>query len=400
MRFLVVDTDYPEFLHWFYLQHPGLEGRRYEEQVQARTESLFSIASFYSRRLDKLGQEAWDVYANNESMQLAWAREHGIRVRRESRLNVGLRRAVPWANRILGEIPSNSAWHTRLERAPARAGSIARHRWSNRVLADILTAQIKRFTPDVLLNLAMDWIGTGLLKKIKPYVRMLVGQIAAPVPQGEDFRCYDLVISSLPNLVEHFRKLRIPSELIRLAFEPTVVSRLNGRVPKIAVSFVGSLSRHHTRRIRWLEQLCRRPDLQIWGPGVDSLPTSSPIRDHHRGSAWGLEMYRILQSSKVTLNQHIDVAGSYANNLRLFEATGVGTLLITDWKENLHEMFEPDKEVVAYRTAEECASLVDYYLENEHERDAVAHAGQQRTLRDHTYENRARELIELVERYL
>ena len=400
MRFLLVDTDYPEFLRWFYLQNPGLERRRYEEQVQARAESLFGIANLYSRRLEKLGQEAWDVYANNESMQLAWARENGIRIRPESRLHSGGQRALPWANRILGGIPSSSTWHARLERAPARAGSIMRQRWSNRVLANILTAQVKRFTPDVLLNLAMDWVGSGLLKKIKPYVRMLVGQIAAPLPQGEDFRCYDLIISSLPNLVDHFRKLGIPSELTRLAFEPTTVTRLNGGVPRIAVSFVGSLSRHHSRRIRWLEQLCQRADLQIWGPGVDSLPTTSPIRDHHRGTAWGLEMYRILQSSKVTLNQHIDVAGSYANNLRLFEATGVGTLLVTDWKENLHEMFEPDKEVVAYRTAEECASLVDYYLENEHEREAVAKAGQQRTLKNHTYENRARELIALVQRYL
>ena len=40
---------------------------------------------------------------------------------------------------------------------------------------------------------------------------------------------------------------------------------------------------------------------------------------------------------------------------RLFEATGVGTLLVTDWKKNLHEMFEPGKEVIVYHSPEECA---------------------------------------------
>ena len=46
------------------------------------------------------------------------------------------------------------------------------------------------------------------------------------------------------------------------------------------------------------------------------------------------------------------MAKSYANNMRLYEATGVGALLVTDWKENLGEMFEPGKEVVAYRSPE------------------------------------------------
>jgi spore maturation protein CgeB len=79
----------------------------------------------------------------------------------------------------------------------------------------------------------------------------------------------------------------------------------------------------------------------------------------------------------LTLNHHGAIP-PYANNLRLFEATGVGTLLVTDWKAKLHDMFEPGKEVIAYRSAEECAELVKYYLEHDEERQAIARAGQQR----------------------
>ena len=32
--------------------------------------------------------------------------------------------------------------------------------------------------------------------------------------------------------------------------------------------------------------------------------------------------------------------------MRLFEATGCGTLLITDWKENIEDFFKIDKEIV------------------------------------------------------
>jgi spore maturation protein CgeB len=106
-------------------------------------------------------------------------------------------------------------------------------------------------------------------------------------------------------------------------------------------------------------------------------------------------MYRVLQSSKITFNHHGDVA-PFANNMRLFEATGVGTCLLTDWKENLKEMFEPGKEVLTYRGPDECAELIQYYLDHEEERQAIGLAGQTRTLREHTYDLRMQEFVSMV----
>ena len=118
------------------------------------------------------------------------------------------------------------------------------------------------------------------------------------------------------------------------------------------------------------------------------------------GQLWGCEMYQVLRHSKITLNHHIGVAGAYANNMRLFESTGVGTLLLTDWKKNLSDMFEPGTEVVAYRTAEECIELMNYYLEHDEERASIAWNGQQRTLREHNYFQRMGEFVEIVRRYV
>jgi spore maturation protein CgeB len=150
-----------------------------------------------------------------------------------------------------------------------------------------------------------------------------------------------------------------------------------------------------------LEHLCTKvPQFEVWGEGFDEFPENSPVRQHYRGKAWGIDMYQVLHNSNITVNQHAEVAKTYASNKRLFEATGVGTMLVTDWKLNLHEMFEPGKEVVVYRTPEECAKVIDYYLGHEEERRAIAHAGQHRTLRDHTYEQRAQDLAEIVEKYV
>jgi spore maturation protein CgeB len=373
VRFLILSADYSGFQRWLYTQHPGLEGRSYQEQLQMRIESLFGDLYQCADKLKKLGHEAHGICVNNESMQKAWAGKHGLRLRGDWRWEFRLRRGiVPWVSHINAR------------------------RW----FYDILAAQIKYYRPDVLLNQAMDTLSTRFLQEMKPYVRLLVGQIAAPIPPGESWGVHDVVFSSLPNVVAYFRSIGVPSELNHLAFDPAVLPRLGRGEPAIDVSFVGSLHPAHDTRIAWLEHLCSHLEMQVWANGVERLRDDSPIRSQYVGTAWGVEMYQILRTSKMTLNHHIGMAGPYANNLRLYEATGVGTLLLTDWKENLPEMFIPGQEVVAYRSPEECIELIDYYLTHEEERQAIAAAGQQRTLREHTSYQRMQELAEIVSTYL
>ena len=231
--------------------------------------------------------------------------------------------------------------------------------------------------------------------------RLVIGQIASPLPQGDDLSAYDLIVSSLPNFVKQFRQMGIPSELNRLAFEPGGLEHVDagGRSP-VPLSFVGSLSPIHGERIRLLETLCPGLDVQVWGQLQEVSVERSPIGRCYRGQAWGEEMYRIFRNSQITLNHHIGLAESYANNSRLYEATGMGPLLVTDFKSNLTEMFEPEREVAVYRTAEECSEVICYYLEHESDRREIALAGQKRTLREHTYYHRMQELADVVKKAL
>ena len=79
MKILIINTDYPAFLQSLYESNPGLAAKSYGEQMQVRNDSLFGVADFYSRNLQKLGHEAWDIHANNETIQAAWTREHGVK---------------------------------------------------------------------------------------------------------------------------------------------------------------------------------------------------------------------------------------------------------------------------------------------------------------------------------
>jgi hypothetical protein len=393
MKFLILNTDYPEYLGWLYARYPGLEDSSYDEQMRTRMDHCFAAADFYSANLRRLGHEAYDVHFNNEHLQGQWARENLAEAKSGLRRSWGLGRAL----RALMMAARRTPLRRLAPLVPPSIRSLGRHEaW----LSEILAAQIKKIEPDVLLNQAMDGISSSFLREMKPYVRLLVGQIASPLPPDPDFRGYDLVISSLPNFVEYFRALGLVSEYHRLGFEPRVLEHLQPGERTTPVSFVGSVSPWHTGRLELLERLCSQFDIQIWGTGAEVLGIGSAIRHRHMGPAWGIEMYQVLRDSKITINQHIDISGAYANNMRLYEATGVGTLLVTDHKQNLAELFAPGEEVVAYRTPEECAELVSYYLEHEEERERIARAGQERTLREHTYYQRMQELANIVGKYL
>jgi len=398
MKFLILNTDYPDFLRWLYSQHPALETQPYQHQLQARIDSLFGVADFYSHNLCELGHEAREIFANNEWMQKAWAHERHIAVRdSNAHIRYAANRLRTRLRSVLGSAPAQ--WLKARMKPLVQSRLVSEEKWFYEVLA----AQIQDYRPDVLLNQDLVAISTRFLKEIKPYVRLLVGQTASPLPQGEDFSAYDLVVSSLPNHVQYFQRHGIASEVNRLAFEPRVLKELtsgwqgNTSYP---VSFVGSLSPDHKARLDLLDVLCRQVDLKVWGAGADALPPNSAIRRRHQGEAWGLRMYQILAQSGMTVNHHIDLAENYANNMRLFEATGSGALLITDRKDNIHEMFEPDKEVITYSSPSECVDKIRYYLAHESERQAIALSGQARTLREHTYRHRMRELVDLVSKYL
>jgi spore maturation protein CgeB len=364
VKILIIETYYPAFLRSFYSDRPGLERRPYPEQWRALMDRCFGVADFYSTNLARLGCEAAEVVANAKPLQHAWAREHGLTIGHR----LALRRGpggipVPWVSR---------SW-----------------------IYPVLRAQVQALRPDIVH--VQDPAGTdpAFLREIRPHARRITGQIASPYPSRADFRGYDLLLSSMPHLVETFRKAGIRSELFHLGFEHTVLRRLGPAAPRDVV-FVGGLSRLHEERIRFFEALARRRSIEWFGYGREQLAPGSPLRACYRGPAWGLAMYEALAGARIALNHHIDLAGRYANNMRLYEATGVGALLLTDWKENLPRLYEPGKEVAAYRSVEECIDLMEHYLAREGERATVARAGQARTLRDHTYEQRMREFIELA----
>ena len=373
MKILIVDTYYPAFLARFYAQQGGLATADYPTQLQTLLNACFGTSDFYSRHLNALGCEAQDLVVNCVPLQQAWARANNVPLSQLA-LKVPHRLfRVPLLGKFLADLPG---------------------------LMDVAVAQIKASKPDVLYCQDLSFFPGEVLRELKQHVRLIVGQIACPLPPESFLKGYDLILTSFPHFVDRLRALGVGSEYFRIGFDDRVLSLL-GQVEKDTdFSFVGGISRHHGGAIPLLEYLADQTDIRVFGYGVDSLPSSSPIRQRHGGEVWGLDMYRALARSRITLNRHINVAENNANNMRLYEATGVGAMLLTDRKDNLHELFDIGREVVVYSSKEEAAELVRHYLAHPEEMARIAQAGQARTLREHTYTQRMQELVSILKRHL
>lgn len=369
MKILIIDIYYSGFLSDFYKKNPKVLRASYKEQKNALMKQYFGTGNFYSKNLKKLGHEAEEVIFNAEILQTTWAKEHGVKYRK--------------IYSYVKNIPKVRSWF--------------RTDWDT----NVLEAQIKNFNPDVIYCQSLSAPSPEIMRKLKKYTRLLVGQVACPTDfDREKLAHFDLIFTSFPHFIQKFKEIGIHAEYLKIAFEPKILEKITKSKEQYGTVFVGGISKHHTEIMETFEYLAQNTDIDFFGYGKNKLPIDSAIRRKHHGEAWGLDMYNILANSKISVNRHIDAAENNANNMRLYESTGVGAMLLTDMKDNLHELFEIGKEVETYETKEELLEKITYYLAHDDERKRIAKAGQERTLKEHTYAHRMKEVSDILEKHL
>ena len=107
-------------------------------------------------------------------------------------------------------------------------------------------------------------------------------------------------------------------------------------------------------------------------------------------------MFEIFAKSKIVVNRHGEIAKGHATNMRMYESTGMGALLITDATKNLEELFKVNEEVVTYEDPDDAAEQIVKLLSNQSEMQRIAMQGQKRTHTQHTYAQRVQTILEYV----
>ena len=247
-----------------------------------------------------------------------------------------------------------------------------------------------------------------------------------------NLRFYDQVICCSPFF---YKNLKIENEKKVLSYHasPEKGFELNKKFDDkyIACSFFGSLfSEIHRERKRLLSFLISKGlHLDIYSSYNGSTKISSiqnklkklklknniildslsklekkitmikhPYLKNIKSQLFDFEMLNAMSKYICTLNVHTIAAGGFSANMRIFEATSVGTCLITEDFPNLCDLFEPDHEVLTYKSREECFEKIDYCIKNPQKAFEIGYKGYLKAQKIHRYENRLNRLFKIIDK--
>jgi spore maturation protein CgeB len=282
---------------------------------------------------------------------------------------------------------------------------------------EILKKQILDFKPDVI------FVNNGSIsvKELRAFVGKNVFLIAWDgfvKPVFEVYKKYDLVLTCLDSIALGYQKKGTKSEILNFGFDERILNYVKTNKTQ-SLNFVGNFGLVHADRQYFIDKLLKSGlDLDLYIGNFDQgiNPFSRTIlrevlqnkrikflsdvyqfQRKNKGVKFGIEMYKTIAQSVSTLNFHGDKVEK-ACNMRLFEAPGLGTCLITDNKPGLDAFFKIDEEVVVFKNDSDLIEKVKYLQENPEIAHKIGLAGQKRIFKEHLWKHRVLDLLGIINR--
>jgi spore maturation protein CgeB len=389
---------YRGYLDDFYKNNSGACNLEFNELYSAIINDSTEFVASYTNNLNKLGIETNCVIANDLHLQTKWEESKGIK---------------------------------------------------NATQKETIFNQVRAYKPDILWIDDFRQIDKNLISRFRSEIssiKLIIGYFCSSYDTKiiGKLKYVDFTITCTPGLREELEKEGLKCYHIYHGFDVDIFSRLGNKneISKADFVFSGSLFQGkglHNKRIELIQRILDAdlglsvymnlessfrirakqsiyflnrfltllnldflkkhfPVLEYSRPSVKNYPDIITRNNH--APVYGIDMYKLLSSSDLVLNIHGDSAGKYCGNMRMFEATGVGTCLLTENRSNLKELFDPDFEIVAYNGINDCIEKAKWLLANEHTRKEIAEAGQNKTLKYHKVEDRCLQIIDILNKEL
>ncbi len=207
--------------------------------------------------------------------------------------------------------------------------------------------------------------------------------------------CFNWIVTTAPSALPKYAHLGYSSVIKSQWASNHFLYRKLDLPLKYDVTFVGQ---PHSNRPKIIQSLRDSGiNVHVWGNGWKSGRISQE------------EMIRVFNQSRINLNltkastcsQGLQYARAHAHRQnpeqikgRSFEIPGCGGFQLSGSVEDLDDYYEVGKEIVCFEDVDDLREKIYYYLSNEDERAAIALAGYQRTLREHTYAHRFANIFE------
>jgi spore maturation protein CgeB len=385
VKLAFLSSIYLKHLGQIYKRLNGLEDKSYLEQNKIIRDETISSMGEWQKHFTKSGTETLMVCINNPFSQSRWCRENDF---------------IPKGNDLEFEIA--------LE-------------------------QLRRFRPTHVFIFGISYYSeNNRLNKIINECSTLKKKICwygAPEGNLNEFKNYDLVITPSSELNKDLQSNGINSAVLNHAFEPRTLELIKSNPRRNKLCFIGSLTlgnNWHEERFRYLELLCKEIEVDIYADinkpsflqnikrhlinyrqnicevitnyektiekfkyyaDKENLPIydrfhNSPITDKIKPPEYGLRMMNILSSYTLTFNMHIPIAKDWACNMRLTEASGIGTCLLSDHKRNNKEYFAQYEQYCTYKSVNDFLKKYNYLHANSNLIDEISNELQCLTLKN------------------
>jgi spore maturation protein CgeB len=353
LRLNQIDTT---TLRYAYLNNQNLKEKNYQEQYEYLFNNFLVWPVNYESYFNQIGYEAHHIAYNAQTLQKQWAIENQI---------------------------------------------------STDDYFKILIEQIKHFKPEIVFiqSPAIFDNKIDFLKEIKqhfPYIKLTVAFRCAPLVNSlQVLKNVDLVLTCSKLCVnQYYKNYGLKSELIQHAFDQKVleyIPKIEKKINKVA--FAGNVIKRkdfHLNRDKILnELLLKNIPLDIYSDIVEG-----DLKKVSKSAKYGLEYFKLISQYNINLNIHIDASKNFAGNMTLFEVTGMGGLLLTDYKDDLKDFFTDEKEIITFKNINEAKEKINWFLQHPESAKEIGENAQKKVFKNYTVLQRVKQLDYIFSKYI
>ena len=231
-----------------------------------------------------------------------------------------------------------------------------------------------------------------------------------------------LVLTNMPEAKKFYNLNKINSELIDHFFDIRLIKEIKKNNNKqLNVSFIGTMTnKDHFDRTIFLGELNNTIRINFFLGSTNNLIKvfaiavynlifkkktllnclkyiffQFKIKNLNKGSVYGKKMYEVIKKSKIVLNFHIQSGSGL--NMRVFECTGMGSCLLSDYQNNLNKYFNCEDDIICFQNIKDAENKIKNLLKNNSYRDKVALNAQKKVLSNSIFEKRKDQISKILD---
>lgn len=364
IRILQIESIYPQFSEAIYRDWVGLDRLSFSTQIKTILSSGWSGGQNVVPHLNPSKWDRFYIIPRLVPAQAAWGRERNLR---PSEMN----------------------------------------------LREILRQQLHVIKPQVIYLSDITSFDFSILNELIPRP-LIVGWLASRFPTGIPWTEIDLLLSGISAIRNEALQLGVKQTADFNSAAPAFfgvnsqATQSNFQHPSVgfAGSFFGGYHDDRAKMFASLASTHSNLPFHIYTGQRFTVSDSCQINFHK--PVFASEVLETYSMHAFVIDARADFGlgeprfNRDTSNMRIFEATRAGTLLLTEYAPNLERLFDLGKDIICYHSEEELNDLLEFFAKpsSSNTCETIADSGFNRTLSSHMIEHRAAEFGKIIGKLL